>query len=823
MNLKGVIRTGPAWSAHSEAILWLSVGQRRTQPSPAAAKNRRQRLLLHLAMVGLFLLDLALPRNIPLLPYYFLLVVLSASFATPRQMAPLIFQAYGLAIVSGLYWGFFPSLDYLTRLLALSGVAAVAVWLSAQRCRETALRRRSEQTLNLTLDYAAAGEVLGDASGRLIRVNAAFCAMLGFDEETVLQLSWPEITHPDDIAQEQALFEEMQANRRDSYRLKKRYRRGDGSTIWVDLSVSCARGPDGRPEFFIGQCIDITAQMTAQAALATSEETLRRTLDQCSTGLALCAPGSGTILQANAQLCSELNLTPAAMKGSSLIEVIGALEQVSAEDPESLTPLDQAPLESLLRGEIDGYGVRVRLVPACFSWGWGDLLLSNLRDASGAVVHVLLELSDITDVVAQTEYLQTAAASGVVGIWDWDPVHDVLTWDSVMYQLYGVQPERFSGAVEAWAQTVHPDDRPFAERELQAAVRGEREYAIRFRVVWPDGSVRHLQAASRRFFDGEGRVVRILGVNYDVTELVQTQERLQTEQHRLSTILDSLLDPHVMLGPVHDEVGSVVDFRILRSNPVAAAYNLVSLDVFLGSTLGELFPGYLTNGLYRGFLEVLNTGEPLALDSFKYLDQECLNSTRYYDIRAAKVNEEVSLAWRDVTDRVTLERALHQRAATDSLTTLLNREEMFTQMERLLAGERRRGRDLAVLFCDLDHFKEVNDKYGHQAGDAVLQAMAQRIRSCLRGSDLAARIGGDELMVVLPGLQGLPDALAIAEKLRRQASKPVPIHEGEVQISISVGVALACTGESLDDLIARADTAMYTAKQQGRDQVVAIR
>lgn len=77
-------------------------------------------------MVGLFLLDLALPRNIPLLPYYFLVVVLSASLATPRQMVPLIVQAYGLAIASGLFWGFFPSIDYLARLLALTGVSAVA-------------------------------------------------------------------------------------------------------------------------------------------------------------------------------------------------------------------------------------------------------------------------------------------------------------------------------------------------------------------------------------------------------------------------------------------------------------------------------------------------------------------------------------------------------------------------------------------------------------------------------------------------------------------------------------------------------------------------
>lgn len=100
--------------------------------------------------------------------------------------------------------------------------------------------------------------------------------------------------------------------------------------------------------------------------------------------------------------------------------------------------------------------------------------------------------------------------------------------------------------------------------------------------------------------------------------------------------------------------------------------------------------------------------------------------------------------------------------------------------------------------------------------------MADRIRSCVRTSDLAARIGGDELMVLLPGVQGLDHAVTIAEKARQLASDPVPRPAGNVHISLSVGVALACPDESLDELIARADAAMYAAKQQGRNQVVAI-
>ena len=235
----------------------------------------------------------------------------------------------------------------------------------------------------------------------------------------------------------------------------------------------------------------------------------------------------------------------------------------------------------------------------------------------------------------------------------------------------------------------------------------------------------------------------------------------------------------------------------------------------------QFWSEHVGDGLFGRYLDVLSNGKPLVLDNFP-LHHAQQGGLCYFDIRAVKVSEELSVTWRDVSEGIAMEAALERRAATDSLTTLLNREEVFMQMDRLLASDRRQGGELGVLFCELDHCKEVNDSYGHLAGDAVLQAMAKRFRSCLRASDLAARIGGDELMVVLPGLQGLPDALTIAEKLRRLASEAVPTPQGLVQTSMSIGVALACAGESPDELIARADTAMYSAKQQGRDQVVAI-
>jgi diguanylate cyclase (GGDEF)-like protein len=144
-------------------------------------------------------------------------------------------------------------------------------------------------------------------------------------------------------------------------------------------------------------------------------------------------------------------------------------------------------------------------------------------------------------------------------------------------------------------------------------------------------------------------------------------------------------------------------------------------------------------------------------------------------------------------------------------------------IERIETLNKHDGRRIAVLWCDIDRFKVVNDTYGHAAGDTVLKTLADRIRGGLRSTeDIGARIGGDELLVLLNGVRDLQDAVDVAEKLRRSAAEPIPTAAGPISITLSIGVTLADPEESTDALIARADDAMYQAKKSGRNQVVAF-
>lgn len=175
----------------------------------------------------------------------------------------------------------------------------------------------------------------------------------------------------------------------------------------------------------------------------------------------------------------------------------------------------------------------------------------------------------------------------------------------------------------------------------------------------------------------------------------------------------------------------------------------------------------------------------------------------------------------DITERMEMERQVRELAFYDALTQLPNRRLALERLAQQLARARRGNSRLALLFIDLDRFKPVNDELGHAVGDWLLKAVAQRIQDCLRESDTAARMGGDEFAVLLPDLQTFEAALAVGEKIRVALAQDFVTPQGVVlHISSSVGVAIYPDhGDCEETLLRRSDEAMYQAKRGGRDAV----
>lgn len=165
-----------------------------------------------------------------------------------------------------------------------------------------------------------------------------------------------------------------------------------------------------------------------------------------------------------------------------------------------------------------------------------------------------------------------------------------------------------------------------------------------------------------------------------------------------------------------------------------------------------------------------------------------------------------------------LQEQLTHQALHDSLTGLANRVLFQTRLaEALHAAGASPGRNVAVLFVDLDDFKEVNDSFGHEAGDEVLRVVAARLRHSLRPTDLAARLGGDEFAVLLEGVHGEAEAVAVAQRVLTDLGAPVALPANTARIGASIGLALAERSSTVDEVLHRADLAMYEAKRRGKN------
>lgn len=218
-----------------------------------------------------------------------------------------------------------------------------------------------------------------------------------------------------------------------------------------------------------------------------------------------------------------------------------------------------------------------------------------------------------------------------------------------------------------------------------------------------------------------------------------------------------------------------------------------------------------------------------ALRAWQQPHMEVLNYSReglpyWVEIKVAPLADGEGLythwvsAQRDVSQRKAGEQVLVQQVLSDPLTGLLNRRGLLDQLERALS---RGNHTLALIFCDLDRFKEVNDRYGHAVGDALLLELTHRLQTVLRSQDSLARLGGDEFVVLIEELHQDDDALLLAERLRDALSEPWQHNGEELSLSMSMGVALGQGQASVtaEELLRRADLTMYQVKSGGRDGV----
>jgi len=295
---------------------------------------------------------------------------------------------------------------------------------------------------------------------------------------------------------------------------------------------------------------------------------------------------------------------------------------------------------------------------------------------------------------------------------------------------------------------------------------------------------------------------------------LQTEGVLAAQEARFRAMLGSMTDGVAVLQP-SDVVG---DFDFVDFNARGERIIGMNRQEVLQRPISRVLPGVEGSGILAALRDTQSTGQTHTLESVNYQDAR-LNLWIEVDTVRLPANE-LMLVVQDISERKAAQARIEHLARHDTLTGLFNRYTLETRLDQALLSARRSDEKLAVLFIDLDRFKAINDAMGHHVGDLLLIEVARRLLASVRESDIVARQGGDEFVVVLSSLEGVADVASVANKILETLALPYELPQGVQHTSPSIGIALfPQDGEDVDSLMKNADTAMYAAKEQGRNNI----
>ena len=334
----------------------------------------------------------------------------------------------------------------------------------------------------------------------------------------------------------------------------------------------------------------------------------------------------------------------------------------------------------------------------------------------------------------------------------------------------------------------------------------------------------YFQEASITLLEDGGRVCIVR----DITWRKRSEDRLRRSERFLNTIFNSIRDPFCIFDR---------DFRIIRVNAAYAQMKNKTAEELIGmkcyEVLGER--DSMCEGCVVG--KTLNSADPCAKDKLVTLKDgtEIWMEIYTYPIldEDGKVSHVIEYT-RDITERKKTEDEkrrlidkLEHLSKTDGLTGMINRRALTDSLAYEIDRAKRYHSELALILCDVDNFKAINDTYGHDAGDRTLQALSATLKTLLRKIDIAGRYGGDEFMLILPETT-VSGAESLAEKLLSAVrDTELRLPDGKhIRLSMSIGIAgleADREGENIDSFVKRADDAMYAAKQGGKDRVSIVK
>lgn len=451
---------------------------------------------------------------------------------------------------------------------------------------------------------------------------------------------------------------------------------------------------------------------------------------------------------------------------------------------------------------------------------WAEIVLIPITLHNDDVIHgVCRDISQKKkaddELNALKERMELALLGNNDGLWDWNIVDNSVYFSPRWKEMLGYSENELANNFSTWKDRVHPDNLEAIMSEIQKNLDGETDYYESvYRFKHKDGHWLWLLDRGKAIYDDNGKAVRMIGTHTDITD----DKEMQLKYARQAQIIKQ----------IHEAVISTDLKGIITS------WNTGS-ELLLEYKSDEMIGEHIA-GIY------LEQDDPIFKKGIDTLMQD---EEYHAEVRLAKKSRAVIFAdlslsllkdeqarpvgmigyFQDITERKKAEQKLLEQknilayqAHHDALTALPNRALFNDRLEQSIEKAKRNKTSLALLFIDLDRFKQINDSLGHEIGDSVLKIVTQRLKDKIRKEDTLARLGGDEFTLIMEELAISQDSSLLAQKILEALAQPIYIDSHELYVSSSIGISLhPQDGEDAHNLLKYADTAMYKAKDEGRN------
>ncbi|MBE9194968.1 EAL domain-containing protein [Synechocystis sp. LEGE 06083] len=411
--------------------------------------------------------------------------------------------------------------------------------------------------------------------------------------------------------------------------------------------------------------------------------------------------------------------------------------------------------------------------------------------------------------ISERRYRQAQSISNMAH-WELDLKSNNIYWSPEVFEILETNPADFHGSLDDYIAIVHPDDQKEVAQRYDDLLKKQIDFNSVHRIVTVGGKVKHVREYCEINYDNKGNGISSVCVIQDITEHTLTVEKLKESaavfRNTSEGIIVTNLVPVILdVNQAFTEITGYSAIEVIGVNPkiLQSGQQDSAFYKALWQTVKE-------KGSWRG--ELLNQRKDGSLYNEK------LTIDTLYDSQ----NQPIGYVgiFSDISGQKKTEQQLTFLAHNDSLTGLANRFSLQQHLENAVLKAQAADGKLAVLFIDLDRFKQINDTFGHVMGDRLLQEVAKRLQQVVRGSDFTARISGDEFVLVLDRIDSLDQIDDVANQISQRIFSPSFILESQtIYITGSIGISLfPPDGITADILIRNADIAMYQAKQKGRNR-----